>query len=174
MLNKAGAVLLDTSFFMHLLDHRKEWNEHAHQYMKCFMDSDWTMYLSTVAIAEWCVKGTMDQLPLNNLQILPFLASHAERAGEFAAIALQNRLEEVGHRVLVKNDTKLFAQADVKSDITHYLSSDEKSENLFKRLNQSGKYPKFKFASLCLPIEKTLPVRIAINPYDLFKQIGTV
>ncbi|MVN78947.1 hypothetical protein GO988_21670 [Hymenobacter sp. HMF4947] len=148
---------------MHLLDPNKEWHHHAHEYMKCFMDSDWTMYLSTIAIAEWCVKGQMHQLPLQNLQILPFAVSHAERAGAFTAVALQNRPSEPNQRALVKNDTKLFAQADEKNDITYYLSSDNKSEKLFQQIIRSGYQPRFRFASLCLPIEQTLPVRPAIR-----------
>lgn len=159
--------MLDTSFFIHLLDSNKEWNAHAHQYMKCFMDSDWTMYLSSIAVAEWCVKGNIHQLPLQNLQILPFIVSHAEQAGDYAAVTMQGRPDENGQRLLVKNDTKLFAQADVKNDITHYLSSDAKSENLFNRLIQSGRQPRFKFTSLCLPPVQTLPVRTA-NVLDLF------
>lgn len=154
---------------MHLLDPGKQWNTRAHDYMNCFMESDWTMYLSTIAIAEWCVRGNLHQLPLENLQILPFGVNHAERAGIFTAIGLQGRPDEMGQRVLVKNDTKLFAQADIKDDITHYLSSDEKSENLYKRIMSAGQQPKFKFASLCLPLEQTLPVRLPTRtPYSLF------
>lgn len=167
MLNRAGAVLLDTSFFLHLLDPSKQWNGHAHEYMKCFMDSDWTMYLSTIAIAEWCVKGQIHQLPLQNLQILPFAVSHAERAGVFTSIALQNRPNEPNQRTLVKNDTKLFAQADEKTDITYYLSSDDRSEKLFQQITRSGYQPRFRFASLCMPPEKTLPMRFTTR--DLFR-----
>lgn len=152
-------MLLDTSFFMHLLDPDKQWYQQAHSYMRCFMESNWTMYLSTIALAEWCVRGNMHQLPLENLQILPFAVSHAERAGIFTSIALQNRSNESGQRTLVKNDTKLFAQADEKKDITHYLFSDEKSEKLFQQIVRSGYQPRFRFTSLCLPIEQTLPVR---------------
>lgn len=173
MLNRAGAVLLDTSFFMHLLDPSKEWNAHAHAYMKCFMDSDWTMYLSTIAIAEWCVRGQLHQLPIENLQILPFGVNHAERAGTFAAIGLQSRPNEVEQRVFVKNDTKLFAQADIKSDITHYLTSDDKSEKLYKRIISTGQQPHFKFTPLCLPPEQTLPMRLRpTTAYNLFDQEG--
>ncbi|MBJ6145758.1 hypothetical protein [Hymenobacter sp. BT559] len=156
---------------MHLLDSGKEWNEHAHKYMKCFMDSDWSMYLSTIALAEWCVKGSMDELPMNNLQLIPFTASHAQRAGEFTALALKHRNTPPveGYRPLVKNDTKLFAQADLKLDITHYLTSDEKSsKEIYSRIQNAFPAPRFKFISLCLPPEQTLqmkPIQRSILDY---------
>jgi len=42
------------------------------------------MLISTVSIAEYCIGGDIHELPLKNLQIVPFNLNHAQRTGEFA------------------------------------------------------------------------------------------
>ena len=40
--------------------------------------------VSTTSIAEYCVGGDIHELPLRNLQIVPFNLNHSKRTGEFA------------------------------------------------------------------------------------------
>src|SRR5690554_2310778 len=75
------------------------------------------MIVSTIAIAEYCVGGDVHELPLKNIQILPFNLNHSQKTGEFAKIAFQaknNGILQVNKRVIIPNDTKLFAQTIVK------------------------------------------------------------
>ena len=85
------------------------------------------LLISTIAIAEYCMGGTLQELPLKNLQIVPFNLDHSKRTAEFAKIVFQNKgnlkLEE---RNIIPNDTKLFAQADCEKSVEFYLSSIQK------------------------------------------------
>lgn len=70
------------------------------------------MIISTISIAEYCVGGNAAELPLRNLQILPFNFDHSKRAGELAKIAFEARKKstlQVVMRNIIPNDTKLFA-----------------------------------------------------------------
>jgi len=77
------------------------------------------MIVSTIAIAEYCVGGDVHELPLKNIQILPFNLNHSQKTGEFAKIAFQaknNGILQVNKRVIIPNDTKLFAQTNRKKN----------------------------------------------------------
>ena len=72
-----------------------------------------TMMISTISVAEYCVGGDVHELPLRNLQIIPFNLDHSKRTGEFARIVFQNKGKiKLTERNIIPNDTKLFAQAD--------------------------------------------------------------
>lgn len=155
--NSAGGVLLDTSFFLRFLNTQERLHRHADGYFRYFLDRSWPMYLSTIVIAEYCVRGRLDELPLRHLRILPFTAQHAQCAGVFRGNLHDERnvtLPEVP-RLLVQNDTKLFAQADQETNITHYLSADERSRKVFARIDQLRPRPRFQFISLGTPPEVT-------------------
>ena len=111
MSNKA--VLLDTSFFLRFLNDADPLFSNADNYFRHFLNEDIEMMISTISIAEYCVGGDVHELPLRNLQILPFNLDHAKRTGEFAKIVFQNRNKiKLNERNIIPNDTKLFAQAD--------------------------------------------------------------
>lgn len=153
-----GGVLLDTSFFLHFLKPQAPLQQHADRYFRYFLQHNWPMYLSTVVIAEYCVKGQLDELPLLNLRLLPFTVPHAVRAGELRARVIgADRLLIVPdvERTQIPNDTKLFAQADQEHTITHYLSADDKSRKVFNLLDQAPPRPRFQFVSLATPPEAT-------------------
>lgn len=71
------SVLLDTSFFLRLFDTSSPLHENAKSYYKYFLEHDITLKISTIAIAEFCVKGEITDLPLRNMKIIPFNFDHA-------------------------------------------------------------------------------------------------
>jgi hypothetical protein len=85
------AVLLDTSFFLRFLNDASPLFSNADGYFRYFLSQDIAMIISTISIAEYCVGGDVHELPLKNLQILPFNLDHAKRTGEFAKIVFQNK-----------------------------------------------------------------------------------
>lgn len=89
--------------------------KNADGYFRYFLEKEIVMLISTISIAEYCVGGDVHELPLKNLQIVPFNLNHAKRTGEFAKIVFQqkNRLQ-LKERNIIPNDSKLFAQADGK------------------------------------------------------------
>lgn len=109
--------------------------------------------ISTISIAEYCVGGVVNELPLRNLQIIPFNLDHSKRAGEFARIAFDAKRKgklDVIYRNIIPNDTKLFAQADCEKTIEFYLSSDSESLKIYKLLREITT-PKFQFIDLNTP-----------------------
>jgi predicted nucleic acid-binding protein len=148
-----NAVLLDTSFFLRFLNESDPMFEQADGYFRYFIQQEMDMLISTISVAEYCVGGSMDELPLRNLQILPFNLDHARRAGDFARVAFRakkDRTLEVSQRSLIPNDTKLFAQADCERAIHYYLSSDRESKRIFDLIRDQDA-PRFQFLDLHIP-----------------------
>jgi hypothetical protein len=113
------------------------------------------MMISTISIAEYCVGGDVHELPLRNLQIVPFNLDHSKRTGEFAKIVFQNKGKlKLKERNIIPNDTKLFAQADCEKAVEFYLSSDTESNKIYNLLRQETT-PKFQFIDLNTPHNET-------------------
>ncbi len=118
-----NCVLLDTSFFIRLLNEEDSLHENAMGYFRYFLEHDFVIKISTIAIAEYCVRGEVSELPLKNMLIIPFNFDHAQRAGKMIAEVYaekKRRGATIAPRAVVPNDTKMFAQADVESDINFY------------------------------------------------------
>lgn len=85
------SVLLDTSFFLRFLNDCDPLFKNADGYFRYFLQKEITMMISTISIAEYCVGGDIQELPLKNLQIIPFNLDHSKRTGEIAKIVFQNK-----------------------------------------------------------------------------------
>jgi len=152
------AILLDTSFFMRFLNDSDPLFKNADGYFRYFLQKEITMMISTISIAEYCVGGAIQELPLRNLQIVPFNLDHSKRTGEFAKIAFQNKGKlNLKDRKIIPNDTKLFAQADCEKTIDYYLSSDKESIKIYNLLRQETA-PKFQFIDLNTPHNETFGI----------------
>jgi hypothetical protein len=149
------AVLLDTSFFLRFLNDSDPLFKNADGYFRYFLQKEITMMISTISIAEYCVGGDVHELPLRNLQIVPFNLDHSKRTGEFAKIVFQNKGKlKLKERNIIPNDTKLFAQADCEKAVEFYLSSDTESLKIYNLLRQETA-PKFQFIDLNTPYNET-------------------
>ena len=129
-----SSVLLDTSFFIRLLNNEDPLHKNAKGYFKYFLESDIALKISTISIAEYCVRGKVDELPLRNLKIIPFNFDHALRAGEFAEVIFNENginIEKLTPRAIIPNDSKLFAQADVDREVDYFVTSDARSKSSF-------------------------------------------
>lgn len=148
-----NAVLLDTSFFIRLLNDSDPLCKNADGYFRYFLQQDIPMIISTISIAEYCIGGHINELPLRNLQILPFNLDHAKQAGEFARIiftAKRSGQLTVTNRNIIPNDNKLFAQAHTEKAITYYVSSDSESLKVYNLLKRETT-PQFQFVDLNMP-----------------------
>lgn len=151
-------VLLDTSFFLRFLNETDPLFANADSYFKYFIEHDIPMMMSTISIGEYCVKGETHELPLKNLQILPFNIDHAKRAGQFARIVFDHKgTLDLSQRNIIPNDTKLFAQADCELGIEMYLSSDKESIKVFELLKQETTM-RFQFIDLKIPHTETFGI----------------
>lgn len=145
---KGKGVLCDTSFFLRLLDPTDPLHTSARGYFKYLLQNDYPLFISTIAVAEYCVGGALEELPLRNLQILPFNLAHGSRTGALAQIVFRKKgTLKLRSRNLIPNDSKLFAQADVEAQIGYYLTADSESEKIY-RLLQSEVGLQFRFLNL--------------------------
>ena len=152
------SVLLDTSFFLRFLNDESPLYKNADNYFRYFIQHEITMMISTISIAEYCVGGDIHELPLRNLQIVPFNLDHSKRTGEFAKIVFQNKGKlKLNERNIIPNDTKLFAQADCEKSVEFYLSSDTESFKIYTLL-QKHTNPKFQFIDLNTPYNETFGI----------------
>lgn len=152
------SVLLDTSFFIRFLNDNDPLFKNADGYFRYFIKKEITMMISTISIAEYCVGGDIYELPLKNLQIVPFNLDHSKRTGEFARIVFQNKGKlKLNERNIIPNDTKLFSQADCVKSIEFYLSSDTESLKIYNLLKEENK-PRFIFIDLNVPHNETFGI----------------
>lgn len=150
-----SAVLLDTSFFLRFLNDGDPLFKNADGYFRYFLQKEIVMMISTISIAEYCVGGDVHELPLRNLQIVPFNLDHSKRTGEFAKVVFQKREKlKIRERNIIPNDTKLFAQADCEKNVEFYLSSDNESLKIYNILKQETA-PKFQFIDLNISYNET-------------------
>jgi predicted nucleic acid-binding protein len=154
------SVLLDTSFFIRLLNDEDKLHNNALGYYKYFLENEITLKVSTITIAEYCVLGKITDLPLTNIQILPFNLKEAQRAGEFANILFTENKVSITNlhpRAIIPNDSKLFAQADIDKTIIHFVTSDVRSKSTLKML-KNGLIPKFEIISINVPFSDTFGI----------------
>lgn len=147
------SVLLDTSFFVRLLNDEDLLHNNAKGYFKYFLENEVVLKVSTITIAEYCVRGEIDDLPLRNIQIISFNLDHARRTGEFAsAIFEENKInkDKLYPRAIIPNDSKLFAQADLDQTITYFITSDSRSRNTYLTLKKRMR-PKFEIIDISIP-----------------------
>ena len=154
------SVLLDTSFFIRLLNDENPLHKNAKGYYRYFLEQDISLKVSTVTIAEYCVLGNLEDLPLKDIQIVPFNLDKAVRTGGFAEIIFrENRLakEKITPRAIIPNDSKLFAQADLDKSITHFVTSDARSKKTLNTLKK-GTHPKFDIIDISIPFNLTFGI----------------
>jgi predicted nucleic acid-binding protein len=147
------SVLLDTSFFIRLLNDQDPLHQNAVGYYKYFLEKEITLKVSTISIAEYCVMGKLEDLPLKNLQVLPLNLKDAERTGGFANVIFrQNKIEieKLTPRPIIPNDSKLFAQADLDKSIQYFVTSDSRSKKTLNLLKKEIQ-PKFSIISIDTP-----------------------
>ncbi len=137
-----NSILLDTSFFIRLFNVDDPLHYNAKTYFERFLNEKYTLKISTISIAEYCVRGDITDLPLLNMQIVPFNINHAIRTGQFASILFGQRKitpEQLYPRAIIPNDSKLLAQADLDQTITHFVTSDNRSNTIYGFLAEKTK-----------------------------------
>lgn len=148
-------VLLDTSFLIRFLNTADPLHQNAKSFFSYFKDQDSDFILSTIAIAEYCVKGNLSELPIESMKLLPFNIDHAKKASDFSKIVMPDRggIE----RKIVINDIKLMAQAECHKTVGYYASADAKSLKIFSKINEQSKL-NFEFIDINGSVQSTFGV----------------
>lgn len=126
---QSKVAMLDTSFLIRLLKEDDPLHMSAKAYYQYFLENKFLLFVSTVAVAEYCVRGQLDQLPFECVRVVPFNLNHAEKAGDFARTLYQARNQgqySPEQRLIIPNDTKIFAQA-ASIGALYFVTADTKS-----------------------------------------------
>ena len=145
-------VFCDTGFVIRLLDETNNLHDNAIGYFQYFLENDYIIRMSTIAVAEFCVKDSIENLPLRNILLSPFNANHAVKAGECAKILYEAKAKgvlEVDARIIIQNDVKLLAQAQYDS-ASYYLTADVRSKRMYDVLKDNG-HLSFDFTDIHTP-----------------------
>ena len=132
------AVLLDSGFLIRLMNPDEPLHTTAMGWFRQFVEQGVTCKVSTIALAEYGVKDALSHLPMQYLQVLPFHYNHAERAAVFMRTILRVKRERgavIHPRVVVPNDTKMFAQASTEADILSFVSADSEARKVYDLLD---------------------------------------
>lgn len=134
------SVHLDTSFLIRLFITSDKLHKNVIDYLKYFLENDFVLKCSTIALAEYCVKGKLRDLPLQYFRVIPFNTDAAEPTGDFAGyiFSIKEKLT-LPNRIIIPNDTKLFAQAFIDSDTKYFITCDIESMKIFSCLKQQFK-----------------------------------
>lgn len=152
---RVNRIFLDTSFWIRLFDPTDNDHINARAYFEYFLLHGDTIYLSTVVAAEYGIGGDINHLPFDSskVRVVPFTLRHARKAAELAKAAyLLNRKGAVSleKRVVIPNDTKILAQAEVE-ETDWFLARDRNCFSVHTMLADQGLL-NFKYLDLRTPI----------------------
>lgn len=143
----ARAVLLDSGFLIRLMNPEDSLHHVALDFFKKCIAGGIVCKVSTIALAEYGVKGDLRFLPTRYLQYVPFLYSHAKVAATFMRTVIQAKQERgavIQPRVIIPNDTKMFAQASDDPEVFAFVSADAEAKKVYDLLE----HPDFEFVNL--------------------------
>ncbi len=120
-----NAVLLDTSFLITLADPRRDRHAVAKQYFHYFLSVRMPMVISSIVVAEFCVRQPLATLPLEQLILLPFTHEDAEVAASFDFKTFKGGEKD---RQSLKDDLKIIGHAHARK--IGYVITDD-AETMF-------------------------------------------
>ena len=135
------AVLLDSGFLIRLMNPDEPLHQAAFDIFRKFVTEGFVCKVSTIALAEYGVKGNLKFLPARYLQYLPFSYKHAEVAAAFMRRIIKVKQERgavIHPRVVIPNDTKMFAQASADSEVVAFVSADAEAKKIYDLLDEPG------------------------------------
>lgn len=131
-------VLCDTSFLITLLNPKRAENKVADDYYKFFLDYEVPLFLSSIVIGEYCVRGSYEELPIMSMIPLTYTVAHAREAATIAATLIRHRKTEhqdglKGARADIPNDSMLLGQCVAEDGISHFITADRKFKDRISR-----------------------------------------
>ena len=123
---------------IYLLHQNNPLHTQVKAYFQYFLEQKFEIWISTVSIAEYGVRGSIEDLPILKMKILNFEFSHAKRAAEIAKylFSLKKNGEIDFSRLIIQNDTKLFAQADAEN-FDFFATADIRAMHVIQKLKAS-------------------------------------
>jgi predicted nucleic acid-binding protein len=139
---KVNRIFLDTSFWIRLFDPTEKDHEQARAYFEYFLVHSDMIYLSTVVAAEYGIGGDINDLPYDapKVRVVPFSLRHARKAAECAKFAYEQKRKgavTLEKRIVIPNDTKILAQAEVEGT-DWFVARDNNCRTVHEMLKNGG------------------------------------
>ncbi|MEZ5422133.1 MAG: hypothetical protein R2682_03435 [Pyrinomonadaceae bacterium] len=130
---------MDTNFVIQFMNEGDERHREIRSFFRIFQEKAFRLKFSTISIAEYCVRGKLDELPLRHLEVMPFNVRHAKVAGEFTRwFRSDSSLMDSTDRSCIKDDAKLLAQLQTESELTAFATSDKRLLAAIAKLMTEG------------------------------------
>lgn len=139
-MKKIERAFLDTSFFIRLFKTDEQHHANAVAYFRRLREAKTTFLLSTIVVAEYGVKDDIRNLPFRECKLQPFNLNHAQLTADLARAAFEARRKGVvalENRVVIPNDTKLFAQAESEG-ANLFIARDDNCQKVYNFLKNEG------------------------------------
>ena len=120
-----SGVFLDTSFLITLADPTRERHAVAKRYYQEFLTRKMPLAISSIVVAEFCVRQKLETLPLQQLILMPF---NQEDAIVAAGLDFKSFRKPGGDRQALKDDFKIIGHAQARG--FGYLITDD-AETMF-------------------------------------------
>jgi predicted nucleic acid-binding protein len=143
-----SSVLLDTSFWLAVLDPERPHHAHATGYLRYLLEQQVPLYLSTISAAELAELLPLVELPaFGYCRLLAFNLRDAEQAAELAT-QLRERATTTGARTL-SDDCKVLAQV-MTQGIGALAADDAELAALVRGMRPTGG---FRYLDVAVPHE---------------------
>ena len=116
-----GKSLLDTSFLVALVNENDLFHAQALDFYAYFVEHKIPMLLSTIVLAEFCVRQDLSDLNLSDFRVLPFNLPDARTGGQLDFQFFKNRGIQ---RECLKDDLKIIAQG-INENVKFFATADE-------------------------------------------------
>lgn len=129
------SCLLDTGFLISMVNSKRNNHTTALRYFRFCVDNSHSISISTIALAEFAIKQSIQDLPLKFVRLLPFNVDDADESARLDNLLDRDSSES---RQRFRDDVKMIAQANLVS-IAYILTEDASSLHKYcGRLNQAN------------------------------------
>lgn len=156
-------VVLDTSFLITLTDRGRQHHAHACAYWEHFIARSIRMYIPTIVLSEYNIKGAIPGYVFDACILAPFNQDDAKCAGGLGVLLTQRERAgsdspDLHPRVCLKDDIKIIAQA-VALSAEWVISDDHKTFHKFAQRAASMMLPRLRSLVLVDGFQDTEPQR---------------
>lgn len=138
MIKMKNKAFLDTNFLINLIDPNKPFHKNANDYFEAFLVNQVELHTSTIVIAEYCVMGDIDDLPIENIKVHSFDFRTSLETGKIAKFIFKNKGSlNLGSRLIIPNDTKIITQANILN-VDCFISNDTELRKIFNLLKSNN------------------------------------
>lgn len=127
-------VMLDTGFVIALLDSKRSSHATAKAYYKYCLEKEYPLYISSIAIYEYCIAGKLEEIPLDSITDIAY---NTQDGAASENVKFKEHILAGEPRNQIKDDFKIIGHAMTRGH-TVLITDDEKMHTHINNLRQKG------------------------------------